>query len=96
MQGPFRLPADIDEGDYIEIDNLGAYSISLRTGFNSFDRHEKVIVENAPALSMYGLAKAAMPAPTVVRKSRTSKVKVKSKTGKRVQSMLEGDIHDAG
>jgi ornithine decarboxylase len=38
MHGPFFLPADIAEGDWIEIGQLGAYGACLRTGFNGFDR----------------------------------------------------------
>jgi ornithine decarboxylase len=38
MRGPFFLPADIGEGDWIEIGQLGAYGACLRTGFNGFDR----------------------------------------------------------
>jgi ornithine decarboxylase len=36
MEGPFILPKNIKEGDYIELHNLGAYSKSLRTNFNGF------------------------------------------------------------
>jgi ornithine decarboxylase len=36
MDGPFYLPKDIDEGDYIEIGQMGAYSECLRTGFNGY------------------------------------------------------------
>jgi len=32
----FRLPADVCEGDWIEIGCMGAYTISLRTTFNGF------------------------------------------------------------
>jgi ornithine decarboxylase len=38
MQGPFMLPADVCEGDWIEIGQLGAYGSCLRTSFNGFDR----------------------------------------------------------
>ena len=38
MYGPFFLPEDIAEGDWIEIGQLGAYGACLRTGFNGFDR----------------------------------------------------------
>jgi ornithine decarboxylase len=38
MRGPFVLPADIGEGDWIEIGQLGAYGACLRTAFNGFDR----------------------------------------------------------
>ena len=37
MKGPFLCyPNNIKEGDYIEIGQLGAYGISLRTKFNGF------------------------------------------------------------
>ncbi len=38
MAGPFYLPADIHEGDWIEIGQLGAYGQCLRTAFNGFDQ----------------------------------------------------------
>ena len=53
MQGPFLLPADMREGDYIEIENMGAYSASLRSSFNGFTDIETVIVQSLPTVSMY-------------------------------------------
>ena len=50
MRGPFLLPADIEEGDWIEIGQLGAYGGCLRTGFNGFDRARLVEVGDAPLL----------------------------------------------
>jgi ornithine decarboxylase len=38
MRGPFHLAADVAEGDWIEIGQLGAYGACLRTAFNGFDR----------------------------------------------------------
>ena len=38
MRGPFRLPADIREGDWIELGQLGADGACLSTGFNGFGR----------------------------------------------------------
>jgi ornithine decarboxylase len=46
MRGPFVLPADIDEGDWIEIGQLGAYGACLRTAFNGFDRARIVEVSD--------------------------------------------------
>lgn len=57
MPGPFVLPADIGEGDYLEIGNLGAYSMQLRTSFNGFDHTDLVDVEEGPLLSMYGIGR---------------------------------------
>jgi ornithine decarboxylase len=48
MRGPFHLPADIAEGDWIEIGQLGAYGACLRTGFNGFDRARIVEVADTP------------------------------------------------
>ena len=44
---PFYLPETIDTGDWIEIGNIGAYSMSLRTRFNGFYPDTYVEVENA-------------------------------------------------
>jgi len=48
MRGPFHLPADISEGDWIEIGQLGAYGGCLRTAFNGFDRAGMVEVSDGP------------------------------------------------
>jgi ornithine decarboxylase len=48
MQGPFMLPSDVAEGDWIEIGQLGAYGGCLRTGFNGFGRAQTVEVRDAP------------------------------------------------
>ncbi len=63
MPGPFWLPADVDEGDYIEIGMLGAYGVAMNTRFNGFGDTDSAIVEDAPMASMYGLAPKAIPAP---------------------------------
>ncbi|KPB01727.1 alanine racemase [Ahrensia marina] len=44
---PFYLPETIDTGDWIEIGNIGAYSLSLRSHFNGFYPDTFVEVENA-------------------------------------------------
>ncbi|HEY3846575.1 MAG TPA: type III PLP-dependent enzyme [Acetobacteraceae bacterium] len=48
MRGPFVLPADVAEGDWIEIGLLGAYGGCFRTAFNGFDRARMVEVCDAP------------------------------------------------
>lgn len=58
MQGPFLLPADTAEGDWIEIGQLGAYGACMRTGFNGFDRAYMVEVCDPPLLSTPGYAPA--------------------------------------
>jgi ornithine decarboxylase len=50
MRGPFHLPADAKEGDWIEIGQLGAYGGCLRTAFNGFDRARMVEVRDGAML----------------------------------------------
>ncbi|MBV8703050.1 MAG: type III PLP-dependent enzyme, partial [Acetobacteraceae bacterium] len=50
MEGPFVLPADVGEGDWIEIGQLGAYGAALRTAFNGFDRARIAEVADPPML----------------------------------------------
>jgi ornithine decarboxylase len=47
MRGPFLLPSDAAEGDWIEIGQLGAYGACLRTGFNGFAESRSVEVREA-------------------------------------------------
>ncbi|MDX2082467.1 MAG: type III PLP-dependent enzyme [Rickettsiales bacterium] len=53
MKGPFYLPENISEGDYIEIGQLGAYSRSIRTNFNGFNQNLQIEVADEPLVSMY-------------------------------------------
>ncbi len=61
MRGPFPLPADIAEGDWIEIGQLGAYGASLRTGFNGFDQARVVEVGDAPLPVPVSLPRSVQP-----------------------------------
>lgn len=54
MDGPFLLPDDVKEGDWIEIGQLGAYGICLRTAFNGFDRASLVEVSDRAMLDTAG------------------------------------------
>ena len=65
MPGPFLLPEDVAEGDYIEIGGLGAYSMQLRTEFNGFDQVGLVEVGDDPLLSMYGMSRKAVEGESV-------------------------------
>ena len=54
MKGPFYLPNDIQEGDYIEIGQMGAYGRILSTKFNGFKQKEGVVmVSDEPLVTMY-------------------------------------------
>jgi ornithine decarboxylase len=44
MDGPFYLPKDIKDGDWIEISHMGAYSHSMRSNFNGFGASDKVML----------------------------------------------------
>ncbi len=54
MDGPFELPEDAAEGDWIEVGQLGAYGTALRTAFNGFDRARLVEVSDPPLLATPG------------------------------------------
>ena len=84
MPGPFWLPADIQEGDYIEIGMMGAYGVAMSTRFNGFGDTETVEVCDAPMASMFGLARRSIPVPraepsNVVRLSRPKSKKRRKK-----------------
>ena len=53
MKGPFVLPNNLKEGDYIEIGQLGAYSLTFRTKFNGFYSDEIFEVQDKPIMSLY-------------------------------------------
>ena len=54
MKGPFVLPNNIKENDYIELGQLGAYGLTFRTEFNGFFSNEIYEVEDNPIMSLYG------------------------------------------
>jgi len=54
MKGPFLLPNNIKENDYIELGQLGAYGLTFRTQFNGFYSDEIYEVEDRPIMTLYG------------------------------------------
>jgi ornithine decarboxylase len=60
MKGPFVLPADMAEGDWIEIGQLGAYGACLGTVFNGFDRARILAVSDLPMLGNSSLDSAPL------------------------------------
>ncbi|MDY0883258.1 type III PLP-dependent enzyme [Dongia soli] len=48
LPSTFSLPADVEEGDWIEIDRVGAYSHALATRFNGFYPETLVTVHDEP------------------------------------------------
>ncbi len=53
MKGPFILPNNVKENDYIELGQLGAYGLTFRTEFNGFYSDEIYEVEDSPIMTMY-------------------------------------------
>ncbi len=68
MHGPFMLPNNVREGDWIEIGQLGAYGSSLRTAFNGFDQAILAEVRDAAMLETSGYEADAQAAPAAVTK----------------------------
>lgn len=86
MPGPFWLPADVREGDYIEIGMMGAYGVAMSTRFNGFGDAETVEVHDAPMASMFGLAPRAIPLPRIAEEEERKVVRFsrpKGNSGKR-------------
>ena len=53
MKGPFLLPNNIKEGDYIELGQLGAYGLTFRTKFNGFYSDQIFELNDKPIMSIY-------------------------------------------
>ena len=63
MPGPFWLPADVNEGDYIEIGMLGAYGVTMGTRFNGYGETDTVFLDDAPMASLFGLGPRSLTNP---------------------------------
>tara|TARA_Y100001970_G_scaffold116858_1_gene145494 strand:- start:350 stop:1528 length:1179 start_codon:yes stop_codon:yes gene_type:complete len=53
MKGPFVLPNNIKENDYMELGQLGAYGLTFRTQFNGYYSDRVYEVEDQPIMTMY-------------------------------------------
>ncbi len=53
MKGPFLLPNNIKEGDYLELGQLGSYGLTFRTKFNGFYSNQIFELSDKPIMSMY-------------------------------------------
>ena len=49
---PWLLPADIAEGDWIEVGRMGAYASAFATNFNGVRRETRVAVAEAPPAAL--------------------------------------------
>lgn len=61
MNGPFLLPDDVSEGDWVEVGQIGAYGTCLRTAFNGFDRAALVEVSDHAMLETAGYERRELP-----------------------------------
>ncbi|MET0546200.1 MAG: type III PLP-dependent enzyme [Caulobacterales bacterium] len=62
MPGPWMLPSDVREGDWIEFGMLGAYGVAMQTKFNGFGDTAQVQVADQPWPSLYVARPEAQPA----------------------------------
>jgi ornithine decarboxylase len=67
------LPADIREGDLIEIGSLGAYGTAMGTRFNGFGDTVTIESKDSPWPTMYGEAQAPVVALKRKRAARKPK-----------------------
>jgi ornithine decarboxylase len=57
MKGPFLLPEDTQEGDWIEIGMLGAYGATMQTRFNGF--HSEMVATVWPEAVLFAFDRPA-------------------------------------
>ena len=83
--GPVWLPADVEEGDYIEIGMLGAYGVAMASRFNGFGETDTVAVGDAPMASLYGLAprNIEIPQPKTAQVLRMPRAKINKRRRRR-------------
>jgi ornithine decarboxylase len=55
LPGPFELPGDVREGDYVEIGAIGAYGSAMASGFNGFGGAEVAEVRDDPWPSIFAV-----------------------------------------
>ena len=91
MPGPFWLPDDVREGDYVEIGMLGAYGVAMNTRFNGFGDAETVEVEDAPMASMFGLAGRTIRLPREEREDERKVVRLSRPKGAPARAAASGN-----
>ncbi len=62
MEGPFKLPSDVSEGDWVIFYNLGAYGYAMQSQFNGF--HSDTLVAITENRNIIGAKNRAM-APVI-------------------------------
>ena len=64
------LPPSVQEGDYIEIGQIGAYGRVLANHFNGFGEYDEVVLTDEPMLSMYADTEQAAAAAVSLKTAR--------------------------
>jgi ornithine decarboxylase len=72
MAGPFFLPSDVAEGDYIEFGLTGAYGGALATRFNGFGEYVEARLDDAPMTTMYAAPAPRVRAPNVAKATKSN------------------------
>ena len=65
MNGPYWLPDDVREGDYLEIGQMGAYGVAMATRFNGYGDTEQADVADGPMASLFGLGPRNISTPRI-------------------------------
>jgi ornithine decarboxylase len=68
MRGPFMLPNNVREGDWIEIGQLGAYGSCMRSAFNGFDQAVLAEVRDPAMLETIGYRVEDLAEPAAFKK----------------------------
>lgn len=68
--GPFLLPADIREGDHIEIGMLGAYGVAMASRFNGFGETELAVALDTPWPTLYSEAETPLAAQAKAKRGK--------------------------
>lgn len=63
VAGPYWLPEDVCEGDYLEIGQMGAYGVAMATRFNGYGDIDIAEVGEPPVASMFGLGPRNISTP---------------------------------
>lgn len=66
MEGPFPLPADMAEGDWIVFEHLGAYGHTMQARFNGFYSETMVAISRETTVSTPFMVPAIAAAPTLI------------------------------
>ena len=68
------MPNNIKEGDYIELGQLGAYSLTFRTNFNGFYSNEIHELSDKPIMSLYDDSNEKVGSLVTMNKKNSSNI----------------------